>query len=92
MFCLICFDIVDDRDRYRVVKVLKSHGVRVQKSVFECSDLGEERFLKLKNRIEELIENSEDSVRYYFLCRSCVQNVEYSGIGDPPRTEKFRVV
>ena len=36
MFCLVCFDIVEDRSRTRVVKVLKSHGQRVQKSVFEC--------------------------------------------------------
>ena len=92
MFCLICFDIVDDRDRYRVVKALKSHGLRVQKSVFECSDLTEERFLKLKNRIEDLVDNSEDSVRYYFLCRSCLPKVEYSGNGEPPVAEKFRVV
>ena len=92
MFCLICFDIVDDRDRYRVVKALKSHGLRVQKSVFECSDLTEERFLKLKNQIEDLIDSGVDSVRYYFFCRSCIQKVEYSGFGEPPRVEKFRVV
>lgn len=92
MFCLICFDIVDDRDRYRVVKALKSHGLRVQKSVFECDDLSEERFLKLKHRIEELIDHSADSVRYYFLCRGCISKVEFSGIGEPPATEEFKVV
>ena len=92
MFCMICFDIVDDRDRYRVVKALKSHGVRVQKSVFECPNLTEERFLKLKSRLEDQIDHEQDSVRYYFLCRSCIGKVELSGIGDLPETSEFQVV
>ncbi len=33
---LVCFDIVSDKIRYRVVKCLKTYGQRVQKSVFEC--------------------------------------------------------
>lgn len=92
MFFLICFDISDNRIRYRVVKALKSHGVRVQKSVFECSDLTEERFLKLKSSIEELIDEGEDSVRYYLICRGCLRCVEYSGMGEYPFKEDFRVV
>lgn len=92
MFCLVCFDIVDDRDRYRVVKVLKSHGVRVQKSVFECSNVSEEKFLKLKTRIEDQIDHAEDSVRYYFLCRPCIRKVEYSGCGMPPDSDAFKVI
>lgn len=92
MFCLVCFDIVDDRVRTRVVKVLKSHGQRVQKSVFECATLNEEQFLKLKNKIEDLIDNAEDTVRYYFLCKTCVDRVEYSGIGSPPDMRVYRVV
>ncbi len=92
MFYLVCFDIVDDKTRYRVVKCLKSYGTRVQKSVFECSSLTEERFLKMKHRVEDLIDFGEDTVRYYPLCRSCIKNVEFSGIGEPPEKEKFRVV
>jgi len=92
MFCLICFDIVDNRARYRVVKELKNHGVRVQKSVFECRDLTEERFLTLKSRLEDHIDHGNDSVRYYFMCRSCVGKVEFSGVGDLPETSEFQVV
>ncbi len=92
MFCLICFDIVDDRTRARVVKALKAHGRRVQKSVFECAKLGEEKFLKLKNRLEDLIDSSEDTVRYYFLCKGCVEKVEFSGIGEPPDGGAYRIV
>lgn len=92
MFFLVCFDIVDDRVRYRVVKVLQSYGVRVQKSVFECSGLTEERFLKMKHRIAALIDEGEDSVRYYLLCRHCLRRIEYSGVRRLTDTTSFRVV
>jgi CRISPR-associated endonuclease Cas2 len=89
---LVGFDIVDDRVRYRVVKILKEYGYRVQKSVFECSSLNEKQFLKMKHRIEVRIDHAEDSVRYYALCRGCVERVEFSGMGKEPRVGKFRVV
>lgn len=92
MFYLVCFDIVEDRARYRVCKVLKDFGVRVQKSVFECSNMDEEKFLRMRDRMEEFIDDSQDSVRYYRLCGGCVQAVEFAGIGGPPVAEKYRVV
>ncbi len=91
MFCLVCFDIVDDRIRYRAVKILKSFGVRVQKSVFECDSITEEQFIKLQRRMEECIDCSEDSVRYYILCRNCISRVEYSGIGERPGNASYKV-
>ncbi|MBW2321305.1 MAG: CRISPR-associated endonuclease Cas2, partial [Deltaproteobacteria bacterium] len=66
MFCLVCFDIVDDRIRYRAVKIIKAYGIRVQKSVFECTSLTEEQFLKMKQRLEDCIDSTQDSVRFYF--------------------------
>ena len=92
MFFLVCFDISDDRIRYRAVKVLKGYGKRVQKSVFECGGLSEERFLKMKHVLDDLIDHGEDSVRYYQLCRGCLRKIEYSGIGQVPDNEAFRVV
>lgn len=32
----VVYDISDDRERYRVDKVMRGMGFRVQKSVFEC--------------------------------------------------------
>ena len=93
MFCLICFDISDNRKRYRVVKELKGLSVRVQKSVFECADLKENHFIDLKKRIEKNIDPAEDSVRYYFLCRGCTPRVEYSGKGNVPVTDEgFKII
>lgn len=92
MFYLVCFDIVEDPARARVVKVLKEYGVRVQKSVFECSKLSEERFVKMKTRLEERIDSGEDSIRYYALCGSCLDRVELAGIGKEPEKESYKVV
>ncbi len=92
MFYLVCFDVVDDRSRARVVKVIKEYGVRVQKSVFECANLTEEKLLKMKGRLEGCIDEGEDTVRYYALCRECLRKAEHSGIGEPPDPAAYRVV
>lgn len=92
MFYLVCFDITDDKARYRAVKVLKGFGYRVQKSVFECPDLSERRFLKLKDRLEGFIDHTCDSIRYYRQCRSCLVEVELSGVGELPTVEDFGAV
>ncbi|HOI94977.1 MAG TPA: CRISPR-associated endonuclease Cas2 [Syntrophobacter fumaroxidans] len=92
MFYVVSYDISDDRVRYKVAKVLKAYGVRVQKSVFECPDLTEKRFLKMKDRLEALIDFTTDSVRYYRQCRGCLAECEVSGAGELPATTKFSVV
>jgi len=92
MFYLVSFDISDDRARYRAVKVLKSYGHRVQKSVFECPNLNEKRLLKLKDRLEAIIDHLTDSVRYYRQCRGCLPECELSGTGVLPDLKDFEVV
>lgn len=86
MFYLVCFDIVDDRDRRQAVKILCEYGYRVQKSVFECPRLSEKKFLTLRDRLESVIDSLWDTVRFYRLCRSCLPEVEYIGTGGPPKT------
>ncbi|TVQ98048.1 MAG: CRISPR-associated endonuclease Cas2 [Desulfovibrionales bacterium] len=91
MFYLVCFDISDDPTRARVVKVLKGHGYRVQKSVFECPDLTEKRFLKLKDRLEGLVDMTTDSIRFYRQCRGCLKDFEFTGIGTPPELDRYAI-
>jgi len=71
-FYLICFDIVIDKTRRRVVKILLANGIRVQKSVFEAL-MTDKQYIKLKNKIDALIDYDKDSVRYYELCKNCSQ-------------------
>ena len=89
MFVLVSFDISSNKVRYRAVKALKGFGVRVQKSVFECAGLTEQKYLQTKDRLDGLIDRRTDSVRYYLLCRGCIGNVEWSGTGAGPVEKSF---
>jgi CRISPR-associated protein Cas2 len=91
MFWVVSYDIVDDRRRLRLAKLLTDYGHRVQKSVFEC-DLDDRRFLALKSQVERLIDPEEDSVRYYALCRRCHRAVEVSGWGSVREEEEVIIV
>jgi CRISPR-associated protein Cas2 len=91
MFYVVCFDISEDKIRYHAVKVLKGYGYRVQKSVFECPDLTEKKFLKLKDGLESLIDFTTDTVRYYRQCRGCLVDCELSGLGELPKVKDFGI-
>lgn len=67
---LACFDIVDDRNRYYVVKHLLEYGIRVQKSVFEISFNTPAELKKLKIELSKWLDEGDDC-RFYFLCLSC---------------------
>jgi CRISPR-associated protein Cas2 len=92
MLYIICYDISDNRARYRVVKALQGYGVRIQKSVFECPDLTEQQLLELQEKLEAYIDHGEDSVYYLRICRACVKEIEWSGLGRKAQDEPFRVV
>jgi CRISPR-associated protein Cas2 len=92
MFTVIAFDIVDDRTRYRVVRVLRRYAVRVQKSVFEAPDLPPNHFQRLRERVEHLIDMEVDKVRYYFLCGTCLRRIELSGRGAVTPAEEYKVL
>ncbi|MFO0649312.1 MAG: CRISPR-associated endonuclease Cas2 [Polyangiales bacterium] len=82
MWFVICFDIADDRRRYKAVRVLEgSRAVRVQESVFEAPSLEPAAFLRLRSRLERELDAAEDSVRYYALCGACAGRMEHHGVG-----------
>lgn len=74
------YDISDDRRLQRVAKVMKDFGTRVLKSVFECN-LSTAEYLEMKHRAEKVMDPHEDSIRFYFLCGKCLENVERLGTG-----------
>jgi CRISPR-associated protein Cas2 len=92
VFTVIAFDIVDDRVRYRVVKVLRKYAVRVQKSVFEAAHLPANHLRRLQQQIDRLIDPSKDKVRYYLLCAACRPRIESRGPGEIASYEEFRVI
>ncbi len=64
MLWVVCYDITNDRRRYRIMKTLTGYGDRVQYSVFEC-DLTEKRRERLTLALQKLVNDQEDSVRFY---------------------------
>lgn len=85
------YDISDPKRLARVARAMKDYGERVLKSVFECN-LEREKFGDMKERIEDIIEPMEDSVRYYILCEKCIREVEHSGKGESFQQDEEYVV
>jgi CRISPR-associated protein Cas2 len=66
MFIVISYDIPDDRRRTKVMKTLKNYGRHVQYSVFEC-ELKTEDYQRLRQKLKELVDLQQDSIRFYVL-------------------------
>lgn len=83
----ICYDISDDKRRLRLSKLLLRSGChRVQKSVFVAPDFERAEMLRLKHKVERLLnviitEGStlEDSVLYIPLDNDAVKDVVWEG-------------
>mgnify|MGYP001381366515 CR=1 FL=1 len=78
---LITYDISSDRRRGKVHQILSGFGHWTQYSLFECY-LSEKEYLRLRRRLDTILEESCDSVRFYPLCANCAARVET--VGSPP--------
>ncbi len=80
MWLLAIYDIADPRRLYRVAKILKDYGVRVQQSKFEI-EVNERNFAILRSRIAGVIDMELDGVKYIPLCEGCRVKTEIIGLG-----------
>ena len=55
-----------------------NYGQRVQASVFEC-EIEPALFIKLKEKLNKIIDKNKDSVRYYYLGSNWEKRVEHIG-------------
>lgn len=83
MMTLVSCDVstVDAAGRKRLRKVAKecvNYGQRVQNSVFEV-DVDYGTFLKLKDRLMKIIDEEQDSLRFYYLGNNWKRRVEHIG-------------
>ena len=83
MLVLITYDVStqDAAGKARLRKVAKecvNYGQRVQNSVFECI-LDASQLLLLKNRLVSLINEKDDSLRFYYLGNNYRTKVEHFG-------------
>lgn len=91
MYIVISYDIIDDKRRSRLAKMLLNYGRRVQKSVFECL-LEDRELLELKGKIPLIIDQKTDSVRFYQVCARCVNAIEILGWGTVSEDEDIIIV
>src|SRR2546425_12535985 len=87
---IIAYDIPDDRRRTKIHKILSGFGTWTQYSLFECF-LSKKELVLLKAKLAQHIIESEDSVRFYPLCASCLEKVETVG-GTPPSEDVLFIV
>jgi CRISPR-associated protein Cas2 len=83
MLVLITYDVntTDGAGRKRLRHVAKqcvNYGVRVQNSVFEC-ELDPAQCRLLKQKLTEIIDESRDSLRFYYLGDVKKAKIEHIG-------------
>lgn len=79
MFYLVCYDVVANRRRNRVARLLLGYGLRVQKSVFECL-LTQEQLAMVEKKLLHWLDPDEDQVRFYPMSRATRQQVKVLGL------------
>jgi CRISPR-associated protein Cas2 len=84
MLILVTYDVNTETEagRARLRKVAKqcvNYGTRVQNSVFEC-DVDALQARMLKQKLEEIINMSKDSIRIYYLNDKQKQKIEVIGV------------
>lgn len=92
MLVLVTYDVsvVTSAGRKRlrnIAKICLDHGMRVQNSVFEC-EVEPAQFVVLKNKLMDVFNPEEDSLRFYFLGKRGRSRVEHLGakpVDDPIR-------
>ena len=83
MLILITYDVdtttkEGEKRLRKVAKECVNYGQRVQNSVFECL-LSEAQFVGLKASLEAIINDTTDSIRFYFLGNSWQRKIEKIG-------------
>ena len=83
MMVLITYDVntetAEGRKRLRkVAKQCQNYGQRVQNSVFECI-VDPALLAQLKDKLEKIIDDEKDSLRYYYLGDEWRKRVEHVG-------------
>jgi len=82
-FYVITYDIPDDKRRKKIADLLEGYGQRVQYSVFECV-LSKSKFKELQKRLHKIFKPKEDSLRFYPLSPSLLEQTQIWG--EPPLT------
>ena len=78
---VVCYDVVNNKRRYKVASCLDGYGDRVQDSVFELP-VDQVLLDKCMAEVSRQIDAAEDSVIVYRLCAACEKGRIYLGVGE----------
>jgi CRISPR-associated protein Cas2 len=83
MMVLVSYDVATSdpggaRRLRRVAKICTNHGQRVQFSVFECL-VDPAQWVKMRQQLVSVIDETRDSLRFYFLGAEWRHRVEHVG-------------
>ena len=83
MMVLVSYDVstqdkAGERRLRRIAKACLDYGQRVQFSVFEI-EVDPAQWVALKNRLVQIIDTTQDSLRFYYLGRQWQSKVEHIG-------------
>jgi CRISPR-associated protein Cas2 len=96
MMVVVSYDVstVDKRGQARLRRVAKAcldYGQRVQNSVFQCN-VDPAQWAALKQRLQDLFDPEQDSLRFYYLGSNWQRRIEHAGTKKVPDLEGPLVV
>lgn len=96
MFVIISYDVSTssksgEKRLRKIAKECQNHAQRVQNSLFEA-DLDYSAFLKLKSRLIDIIDENNDSLRFYYLGNNWQHKVEHFGTKDTYNPEGVIII
>jgi len=89
-FYVVAYDISSDRRRTKVHRILSGFGQWTQFSLFECY-LTEKEHLTLQAKLDKVLDEAQDRVRFYSLCEACLKKVETVGMEQPAEDQVYIV-
>ncbi|MEE1132541.1 MAG: CRISPR-associated endonuclease Cas2 [Caryophanon sp.] len=92
MLILVTYDVavskpLGQKRLRRVAKVCEAYGMRVQNSVFECK-VDATQYKQLQLALLDIINESEDSLRFYELGNNYKNKVVHFGVKDTLNVEE----
>jgi CRISPR-associated protein Cas2 len=79
---VVAYDIRDPKRLRRVAKTCEDFGCRRQLSIFLCR-ISAVDLVRLKARLEDIIDPQQDQVLFIRLCAACVVDIEALGVPTP---------
>ena len=78
MLIIVAYDVADHKRLAKIAKIMEDYGTRVQYSVFEIY-ADEQIINEIMKRVSRVLDEQNDSVRIYPLCKSCEKKTEVLG-------------